>query len=196
MPLSETKKLGFTKLTIEAFYRVTGKSHQAIGVIPDIMLPSLYDNFKSSEKDKPYALLNDSTTVTLKHKALPELKLKTLIETSNTRIDSTQEFTTLKTANTKLYNLLFKEGNPYPLTLKAIATKKNERRATIDSIFDTNKNIKSVALTITNTKSTQELLQYNTEDKTQNDNEIKNIATDAYIKEAQYILTDYINSNQ
>ena len=43
IPLSDTKDLGYSKLTIEAFYRVTGKSHQSIGVIPDIILPSLYD---------------------------------------------------------------------------------------------------------------------------------------------------------
>src|SRR5690606_9880516 len=46
LPLDEEGTLGFTKLTTEAFYRVTGKSHQSIGVTPDIVLPSLHDNFK------------------------------------------------------------------------------------------------------------------------------------------------------
>lgn len=196
MPLSETKDLGYSKLTIEAFYRVTGKSHQSIGVIPDIQLPSLYDNFKSSEKDKPFALKNDSTTITFKHKALPKLKLETLIQQSKIRVDSTQEFINIKTANKKLYKLLFKEDKPYPLALKTIAKKRKERNQTLDSIFETSKKTKTNRLSISNTKSTQELLAYNAEDKNQNDKNIEAIANDAYIKEAQYILTDYINSNQ
>src|SRR5690606_20626100 len=40
LPLDIHQNIGFCKITVEKFYRVTGKSHQSIGVIPDINLPS------------------------------------------------------------------------------------------------------------------------------------------------------------
>ncbi len=48
---------GALKITIQKFYRVTGNSTQRKGVIPDIILPSVFDGFRfSREKDLDYSL--------------------------------------------------------------------------------------------------------------------------------------------
>jgi len=59
MPLLQLKKisdLGALKVTIQKFYRVTGGSTQYKGVVPDIILPSLFQHLKSGEKYLDYSL--------------------------------------------------------------------------------------------------------------------------------------------
>ena len=56
---SESKELGdlgSLKVTIQKFYRVTGRSTQYKGVVPDIVLPSLFQYLKSGEKYLDYSL--------------------------------------------------------------------------------------------------------------------------------------------
>ncbi len=56
---SESKKigdLGALKVTIQKFYRITGGSTQYKGVVPDIVLPSLFRYLKSGEKYLDYSL--------------------------------------------------------------------------------------------------------------------------------------------
>ena len=67
LPLDENRDLGFGKLTVEKFYRITGESHQTIGVQPDIELPTLYSNIDIGEKYEPFALRNDTLTLDLKY---------------------------------------------------------------------------------------------------------------------------------
>jgi carboxyl-terminal processing protease len=46
----EIDDVGALKVTIQKFYRITGESTQYKGVVPDIILPSLFQHLKSSEK--------------------------------------------------------------------------------------------------------------------------------------------------
>ena len=48
--------LGALKVTIQKFYRITGGSTQYKGVIPDIILPSLFQDLKAGEKYLDYSL--------------------------------------------------------------------------------------------------------------------------------------------
>ena len=194
MPINEDESLGFTKLTIEAFYRVTGKSHQAIGIIPDIKLPSLYDNFKTSENDKPYALQNTSTNVTLKHLPLPKLDIAIVNTKSNARVLNDKSFKKITDINKALYDLVYKKGPKYKLTLERISEEKKQRKAALDFIFEDDLDAPSL-FKITNTLSTNELLEYNTEDKEQNNAVLKTLAQDIYINEAQHILKNLITLN-
>ena len=52
----EIGDLGALKLTIQKFYRITGGSTQYQGVVPDIVLPSLFRHLKSGEKYLDYSL--------------------------------------------------------------------------------------------------------------------------------------------
>jgi len=56
-PLSKlTDDLGSLKVTTASFYRIAGGSTQLKGVVPDIVLPSLYDALDIGEESLPYAL--------------------------------------------------------------------------------------------------------------------------------------------
>ncbi len=50
------KPLGEMKVTIQKFYRVTGKSTQLDGVKPDITLPDSYSYLEFGERENPYPL--------------------------------------------------------------------------------------------------------------------------------------------
>jgi len=51
---------GFVKVTVERLYRVTGKSLQGTGIVPDIALPDVFDALNSHEQDLPFSLTPDS----------------------------------------------------------------------------------------------------------------------------------------
>jgi carboxyl-terminal processing protease len=56
-PLSKlTEDLGSLKVTTASFYRIAGGSTQLKGVVPDVVLPSLYDALDIGEETLPYAL--------------------------------------------------------------------------------------------------------------------------------------------
>ena len=55
------KPLGQMKLTIQKFYRVTGKTTQLDGVTPDIVLPDFYNLVDLGERENDYPL--ESTTI-------------------------------------------------------------------------------------------------------------------------------------
>lgn len=191
MPLNEDETLGFAKLTIETFFRVTGKSHQAVGIIPDIKLPSLYDNFETAEKDKSHALQNTSTNVSLKHIPLPKLGIDVVNTKSNARITNDKSFKRVLDINKALYKFVYKKGMKHKLTLESISEEKKRRKATLDFIFNEDENTPPL-FKIKNTISTTELLEYNTEDKEQNKAVLQTLAQDIYINEAQNILKDLI----
>ncbi len=52
----EIGDLGVVTVTIQKFYRITGGSTQYKGVVPDIILPSLFQHLKSGEKYLDYSL--------------------------------------------------------------------------------------------------------------------------------------------
>ncbi len=59
LPLLRIKNyddLGAVKVTIQKFYRINGGSTQYKGVVPDVILPSLFQHLKSGEKYLDYSL--------------------------------------------------------------------------------------------------------------------------------------------
>jgi carboxyl-terminal processing protease len=66
--LDETKNTDFLKITINKFYRVTGKSHPKIGVTPDVILPEFYQDIYPKESNFPTAIKNDSLSLSLKYR--------------------------------------------------------------------------------------------------------------------------------
>ena len=50
---------GQLKVTIQKFYRINGGTTQLMGVIPDVILPDLYDGIEQGEKEMDYHLAYD-----------------------------------------------------------------------------------------------------------------------------------------
>jgi carboxyl-terminal processing protease len=192
LPLDEEGALGFTKLTTEAFYRVTGKSHQSIGVTPDIMLPSFYDNFKTSELYNQNALVNDSIAVNLKHLPSQPLPISELQSLSKKRVTNHSVFEAFKKINTTVLDMYINPNFQYALTLKNVYDYFENYNVVWEEFSNTLSNIQP-KITVKNNSATEELLQYNEKDQTINAELLKDISTDVYIEEAYLILNDLIN---
>ncbi len=192
LPLNESEELGYTKLTVEKFYRVTGKSNQKFGIIPDIKLPSLYDDFKTSESNKQYALKNDSVAVTLKHRPLKMFPIETLQANSKNRTLDNDAFLNIEKVNLILVNELINKKTQYALTLKNVSKDISAYKKIWQTFEDSNAMNKTL-LNIRNSASTIEILDYNNDDKEINEKIMKELSNDIYINEAKNILFDIKN---
>ncbi|MEO5788137.1 S41 family peptidase [Gelidibacter sp.] len=191
VPLSDTDELGFCKLTVEKFYRVTGKSHQSIGVVPDIILPSLYDDFKTSEAYSPFALSNDTIVPFVKHRAYKQIPMPAIQSKSKFRVESNSNFTAIKDMNTKLLSNYMDRDLNYPLTLGNIyddVQTYNDLWITLYKTLD----FKTQRILVKNTAETTNKL-WDVDQMKLNESQIEDISTDIYIHEALAILSDIKN---
>ncbi|WP_299679339.1 carboxy terminal-processing peptidase [uncultured Dokdonia sp.] len=193
IPLQEEdENSDFTKLTSEVFYRATGKSHQAQGVIPDITLPSIYTDIASSEASEKYPLPNDDVTVKLKARPLPRIDKERLSQNSLARIQANTTFTSITESNKKLVTML-NEDDHIPVTFSKV----KEYLAYRDTLWNSFREATSqenAMLTIENTVTTTEINGYDATAKKANEQLLTDMSTDPYIIEASNILKDYLKN--
>lgn len=191
LPIKNTTSSNYIKLTIGQFYRVTGKSHQQTGVVPDIILPNIYDDFKTQESHEPYAISNNTTEVTLKHKPKLKKDFSALKAISKKRVDSNMVFNKIKAFNHIFVNDYVNRIGTYPLNLDYVfsdVTAYNTAWKSYSEVLKQN----SSKFTVSNTASTDKILSYNEEDKSINTEHRKELAIDPYIQEAYFIINDII----
>ena len=187
----EDEDSDYAKLTSKTFYRATGKSHQAQGVIPDIALPSIYKNIASNEASEKFTLLNDTAIVKLKARPLPLIVKEQLIQNSTVRVDANTTFTTIIENNKELATSLDEEDH-IPITFTHVKDYLDAREHLWNSFSDTAS--KDNALTIENTRTTTEINGYDATAKKANERLLKNMSTDPYIIETSHILKDYLKN--
>ncbi|MBT8035906.1 MAG: carboxy terminal-processing peptidase [Verrucomicrobiae bacterium] len=92
--MTDARRAGVLKPTIQKFYRVAGSTTQLKGVESDIVLPSLLDAFEVGEKYLDYALAHDNIRRAPGFRELNRgnLFLPTLKEKSLARISRSQDF--------------------------------------------------------------------------------------------------------
>ncbi len=112
----ENEAKDFVKITTGTFFRVTGKSHQATGIIPNIELPFVFDDQIERENKAKKALKNELLNGVIDNKSFPMTE-NTLNTISNYKNDL-QKNPTIKTILKlkKTVNNLFGENVP-PLQL-------------------------------------------------------------------------------
>lgn len=116
LPLTEGKNpTEFVKLTIEKFYRITGKSNQTIGITPDVVIPSLFDKQMPREKSFPTALKNDVIPSNLRYNLVIN-ENAIAIQKSEKRVAENNAMKAITNLNEKI-NELFDKDLP-PITLQ------------------------------------------------------------------------------
>lgn len=195
VPLDKNREeLGFCKITTDLFYRVTGKSNQSKGVIPDIFFPSMYDGLDVNEQFIDFSLPNDSVQIKVKHQPKRKIPLKLLREKSEYRMYIDEGFQKIKRLNKTLLRNYIQKDTIYSLTLKNVygdLRGYNDLWKDFIGYFEERKGI----LTVKNTASTEELLKYSDEDKKVNALSIDEISNDIFIEEAYHIIADINNIN-
>lgn len=178
-------------MTVEKFYRITGESHQAKGIVPDIALPNLYDNFRTQEQFEAHALKNDSISGLNGIPKLQDLPIKELFKLSQARVKNDLPFKSIKALNRLILDNYFELDTEYLLTLDNVF---NETKSYHDQWDILNQQIDANApdLDVTNPSWSNDFLTASSEEKLINAVTLKDIREDIYIEEANAILQDLI----
>ncbi|MBV1924720.1 MAG: hypothetical protein KUG68_11910 [Flavobacteriaceae bacterium] len=195
LPLNENEELGYCKVTIDQFYRVTGKSSQSEGIIPDIKFPSVYDQMKTSEMYLKHSLLNDTTKVTLKHNPFNAITSNKIITNSVERIKLNTGFKNIQLLNEVILTNYVNKNSKYPLTLYNIHSDLKRYYGLWNNAFKKLENYTSL-IPVKNSVSTNEVLSYNQDDKEINNLTLNEISNDIYIEETFNLLTEVIASKK
>ena len=190
LSLDENKNTDFLKITINKFYRVTGKSHQYIGVTPDVILPEFYEDVYQKESDFPTAIKNDSIESLLKYRPYVKRSLiDKLAKNSSLRLADNFYFNDIKKINLKIDQLVNTPKAEIPMTLDAVFKQKkivNSLWTEINTFNDENN-----PLDVYNSSVNQFLLGAYPNDKTINQYQIDNLKTNPYLNEAVNIINDF-----
>ncbi|PWB24483.1 S41 family peptidase [Flavobacterium sp. HTF] len=193
LSLDEDKNTDFLKITINKFYRITGKSHQYIGVKPDVILPEFYEDVYQKESDFPTAIKNDSIETFLKYKPYVKRNLIDKIATnSSLRLADNFYFNDIKKINKKIDLIVNVPKSEIPMTLDAIFEQKNTINSLWKDIHTFNDD--NNPLDISNSTVNQFLLGAYPTEKTINQYQINNLKTNPYLNEAVNIITEFNSS--
>lgn len=190
LPLDENTTTDFLKITVNKFYRVTGKSHQNTGVKPDVILPEFYENVYQKESSFPTAIQNDSIDSFLKYR--PYIKrnlIDKIAKNSTARLADNFYFNEIKKINAKIDQMVNVPKAEVPMTLDAIFEQKTIRNGLwteINTFNDENN-----PLDIYNSTVNQFLLGVYPSEKTINQYQIDNLKTNPYLNEAVNIINEF-----
>lgn len=188
LPLEDENPQDFVKVTIDKFYRITGKSSQYIGIVPDVELPTFFDKLLPRESSMPTAIKNDSIpNLNLRFTKLPDAPIKKAAGLSKTRVDADAGFALISSVNDRINALYNNAKKPLPITFDKVFDDVHSMDQIWKDINTTSD--KEQAFTIRNTTFT-DVTAYDEYAKNSNDYKIKSVKTDMYINEAVNILKD------
>ena len=180
-----TSPSGYVKLTIGKFFRVTGKSHQGLGVQPDINLPQRIDYQEISENNFATALPNTSLDKDSYFRPLPAFFSENWQTNSQARLAQDSAFIALQKQNKTLLEL---EATAIPLHLDGLQKYVQQTEA-----LSKKQAVETTAFQVKNPSFlTLMLSQYNTEETQMNVQMRQAIQQDAYIREAYFIALDLL----
>lgn len=183
------KPLGSMKLTMQKFYRVTGKTTQLDGVTPDIVLPDFYNYIDNGERDTDFPL--ESTTieaVPFNQTAYHISDLDKLKSNSAARVSADPIFQKVNDNASRLRKL--KDQTSYPLELykfKKWNTKMDEEAKRYDDIFTPIE-----TLQIENLAVDMPQIQSDTSRQARNESWLKDRQKDIQLFETVQIMNDML----
>ena len=186
---NSVKPLGEMKLTIQKFYRVTGKTTQLDGVVPDIVLPDFYNLVDLGERENDHPL--ESTTieqVPFNQNAYHIADLGQLKKNSEARVKSNATFQKINENALRLKRQ--KDQSQYPLQAAKYREwnkKQDEEAAQYENMF---KPIEGFSVQNLATDMTQ--IQADTSRMARNEDWLKDKKKDVQLFEAFNIMQDMI----
>lgn len=183
------KPLGEMKLTIQKFYRITGKTTQLNGVTPDIVLPDFYNFIEIGERENDYPL--ESTTieqVAFNQNAYHVPDLGKLRDNSKARVENDETFKKVTENAQRLRKK--RDMTQYSLQLEKFrqnSKKEEEEAKSFENIF------KSIEIfNPENPMADQEYIKSDTGRVARNDSWIKEKKKDIQLYETYRIMLDML----
>ncbi len=186
---NRVKPLGEMKMTIQKFYRVTGKTTQLDGVIPDIVLPDFYNLLKNGERDNDYPLASTTIEpVPFKQSAYRIADANQLKTNSQTRVKADPTFQKVSDNAVRLRKR--KDDSVFPLQgekFRQWNKKQDEEAEQFDNIFKPIESFK-----IENLVADLPQIQQDTARIARNDSWIKDRQKDIQLYETLRIMLDML----
>lgn len=183
------KPLGDMKVTIQKFYRITGKTTQLDGVTPDVILPDFYNYIDLGEKENDYPL--ESTTipaVAYSQNTYQVADLSKLKAASNARVEKDETFKKVNENAVRLRKQ--KDQTSFPLEMnkyKMWNKRQDEEAAQYENLF---KPIDGFVLE--NLSADMPQIQADTSRAARNEGWIKDKKKDIQLFETYRIIQDMI----
>ena len=119
---------GQLKVTIQKFYRINGGTTQLMGVVPDVILPDLYDGIEQGEKEMEYHLAYDKipSAVYSSFNPFKEDRRKLAIKQANARKGGSEYFGLVHTRSEELAKQ--RKSYTYSLNLEKFEKQQEELR--------------------------------------------------------------------
>ncbi len=186
----EVKPLGEVKITVQKFFRVNGGATQLKGVIPDIVLPSVWQEIPTGEKEEEYPMpwtqidpVPYGQRVFSVTDILPQLKERSIMRV---RQDSVFQRVVERAQAIKAQ----RDNSQYPLQLEAYRMQDKALQAqnkAFDQLFE-----REVITQVRNLTADLEAINSDESRKARNDEWLKNIRKDVYLLETLHIMDDLL----
>lgn len=187
---SGTTELGALKLTLQKYYRINGGSVQLKGVVPDVVLPDVYQFLKIREKDNENALPYDEIQKSTYTTWTSPVDFDAVKKLASERVSKNERFTGIyKNAEWISQNA----DREYDLNLE----KYRQRQQQIRNAVKQNDQLTKLSsdLNIESLEADKEKF-FNNADKAKGERYqqwLKSLKTDIYIDEAARIVSDMIH---
>ncbi|MES2410649.1 MAG: S41 family peptidase [Bacteroidota bacterium] len=180
----------FLKLTLEKFYRLTGKSNQYDGITPDVEIPLLFDKQMPRESSIATAIKNDEI-LGLKYNYIENPIYGNAIAASRKRIAESNDAIDIEKLNSKINPLYDADLPPVTLQFSYVFDDVNK----INSLWKEIKKETEKVYPITVELNTADEKAQRKDDfiKTNTVERIKNVRQNFHILEAAHILYDVNN---
>lgn len=178
----------FIKLTIEEFYRITGKTNQTIGITPDVAIPVLFNEQMPRESDNKTALKNDTIEGVLRYNIFSNPLKAKAIENSKKRISLDNEIKVINEMNVKIDKLYEGPLNPVALNFDSVFTEVNQMNSLWKDIKDLSE--KEYPIHVERNSVDVEYQEFDDYLKSSNTEKIKALKSNFPVLEAINIIND------
>lgn len=192
-PLFVNKKsedLGFVKLTLQKFYRISGGSTQLKGVIPDIILPDRNEYLKFREKDNTSALGWDEITKAEYKPWTSTVSNDAVVKYSYDQLSKNSTFSKIRSSVEWLQQYNEKE---YSLNLTKYREEQKKLKETFKQLEDLYKLNKE--MNVYNIPADTVVINAAKEKVDKNNKWLKSIRSDIYIDESVKVINNMITQS-
>lgn len=183
--------IGFATITMEKIYRVTGKTAQHLGVIPDVSLPYIHMEDMVRESDMPFALRADSVQRKTFFKPSPDFPIASLQQRSARRIENATGFKTIQSTDQWLSANVGPAVQPVSLNWNTFLEKAKDdmlRLKHFEAVLSDTTNLFEVK----NDVRDEYRIGLDEYTRTYNNQWIKKLKSDIYLEEVFQIMNDLL----
>jgi carboxyl-terminal processing protease len=190
-PGAKSSELGYAKVTGGKLFRITNKTAQLTGVVPDVVLPDAFEAMDYTERSLEFALPSDTIIKNVAYTKSAQVPATQLSQQSRQRVASNPFFSNLQKVIVAMKAA--RSQNAIPLKWEAYEQwiKQEELPDEIEKSTDVKK-----VFTIENSAFDNTIYKLDDYQKEMNDYVVEDLIDDPYIAETYQIMLDYIKSTK